>query len=687
MSKQTNSTDIHPSSAIVSGGGRGVSYELKTAGASPCPAAGTCERDASLSSSKDGLEGMSGKSAETTSLEVTAATNPMKEDDIHVMKEDDSYVMEDDDEASEFEEIQKYVEKFKSEDNQKKLDENQKDLEEQMEIKEKELERKKMTKAGKRFKRKQIGLDNEEIECARWFQTNKEYEPPTPKYLLLEDAGEPKYSAAHVFKRTAWMAQALDIRTKAKIPDMRRVNIQGVNYISIHVEDPKFSKKLMETSQLGPCAVRINKDQRKNCSYGVIRDHEEVLADMSEAAITEMMCDCGVIHVMQFTKGKEQAPTISYKLTFDNLICPLEITTLDKRHYEVTEYVPPPLRCFNCQKYNHAISKCRNIKTPTCQRCSVTGHQNRVFNKEGKLISQCTQPKKCFHCAGNHEAGDKECKIQAAEKKINEMIILKKISRKEARMQVLAQVGTSRRPAADVVTVQEQSRERKEQEREKQVFDTITTKVDAYLEGKAQAESAALTQLKEKVDQLLSAGKSNATPDSQDPDLEKRIEEKILQKFATRFESMEDTIKKQGEDIKRLQNDKAELEKVNKTLEKKLEEEKKTKEKVMKELEELKKNNRKRVLSDLSSDNNKAKKSDSSQTSVVATKERTMHTAESSFLNNSSSSSRGSRGGGRGTSSAKARGGHQLSHSQPDPRRPNRSGSGAMDVDHRKTFK
>ena len=178
-----------------------------------------------------------------------------------------------------------------------------------------------------------------------------------------------------------------------------------------------------------------------------------------------------------------------------------------------------------------------------------------------KLISQCTKPKKCFHCEGNHEAGDKECKIQSDEKQINEMIVLKKISRKEARMQVLAQGGASRMPAADVVVVQEQSRERWEQEREKQVFDTITTKVDAYLEGKAQAESAALIQLKETVDQLLTAAKPNATPVSQEPDLEKRLEEKIFQKFAARLDNLEDTIKQQGEDIKRLQQDKVELEK------------------------------------------------------------------------------------------------------------------------------
>ena len=63
-----------------------------------------------------------------------------------------------------------------------------------------------------------------------------------------------------------------------------------------------------------------------------------------------------------------------------------------------------------------------------------------------------------------------------------------------------------------------------------------------------------------------------------------------------------------------------------------------------------------------------------------------MSTAQSSFPNNSSPSSRGSRGGG-GKSSAKARGGHQLSHSQPDTRRPSRSGSGVMDVDLRKTSK
>ena len=154
-----------------------------------------------------------------------------------------------------------------------------------------------------------------------------------------------------------------------------------------------------------------------------------------------------------------------------------------------------------------------------------------------------------------------------------------------------------------------------------------------------------------------------ATPDPKETGLEKRLEEK----FRAKFESLEEIITKQGEDIKQLQQDNVELLKSNENLKKKLIAEKRAKEKVMKELEELKKTKsiNKRMLSDLSPEDSKAKKSDS---------------------NHNSSKSRRKGVGGGGTSSAQGRGSHQVSHSQPVTR-PSRAGSGDMDVDHRNSSK
>ena len=646
--------DIHPN-VIVSDGGRGVSDELKAAGASPCPAVGTSERDALLSSPSEGQEETPTvvKPPENTIIKDNSSDDM---DDNSSVNMDDNDDDDDDDDDDSDVEIQNHLEKYKSEEIQIDLVEKEKELEEKMKMREKQLALKTIKKSGKRFQRKQTVLDAEEKKCAEWFQESNTYEPPTPKYLLLRDTGVPKYTAANMMKRTSWLGMALGISARDKIPDMRRVNIKGVEHISICVEDPQLSRKLLDICKLGPCSVRITKDPRKNCSYGVLYDRDEELADMSEAAITELMSHHGVVNVMQFRKGKEQAPTKSYKITFDRLICPLKVTTIGGRYYEIKEYVPPPLRCFNCQRYNHAVSKCR-YPTPTCQRCSDKGHQSRMFDSEGKLISQCKKPKKCFHCAGNHEAGDKECRIQMGEKKINEMIVLKKLTRYEARMQVLPQDGTSRRSAVEVVIAQDQAKER-----DKQVVDTITPKVDAW-GVKTQACSEAVDKLTEKVEQLLNASKPMATPDPKETGLEKRLKEE----FRAKFESLEEIITKQGEDIKQLQQDNVELLKSNENLKKKLIAEKRAKEKVMKELQELKKTKsiNKRVLSDLSPEDSKEKKSDS---------------------NHNSSKSRRKGVGGGGTSSAQGRGSHQVSHSQPVTR-PSRAGSGDMDVDHRNSSK
>ena len=643
MAGNIRESNIHTESVLVSGGGRGVSDEHKAAVASSSAAVGTCERDALVSRSDGDLT----------------------KGDIVIRSSDTEMAID--------EEIHK---------------------------------RKK--KSRKRAERKKAALDKEEEECATWFQNHsKKYVPPAPKYLLVKDIGVPRYTDANVMKRTAWLGMALGTKDRSQIPDMRRVNIKDVNYISICVEDPGSSKKLLAAKKLGPCTVEIIKDPIKNSSYGVLYDQHKDLKDMSETAIKELMSHQGVTDVMQFKNGKEQIPTKAYKITFDSIICPLDVT-VDGRFYRVKEYVPPPLRCFYCQRYDHARHDCR-CKEPTCQRCSAEGHESREFDKSGNIIKQCREPKKCLHCLGNHEAGNKDCRVQVGYRKVNELMVLKKISRYEAKLQVFPKDGRSRRSDAEVVVAQTQSRERREQERDEQVLSTITARVDAYLETKAQAENRALMELNAKVDRLLNSDKSTVALDTQEAKIVKSLEER----FGTKLKNLEDKLTKQGESIEKLEREKEKLEKSNEDLKKKLKEEKEAKEIIMKELDTYKnKTGKKRCASDLSPNaiqtlkvkkpviankptvntkpaaaNTKVtttKKADTSTKSTPTTADTTktkslIPTANSPTDGGARSIGRGIQGGGGRGGRGKSGGGRgNQSLSQPEPRK---SGSGDMEMD------
>lgn len=59
--------------------------------------------------------------------------------------------------------------------------------------------------------------------------------------------------------------------------------------------------------------------------------------------------------------------------------------------YTVRPYIPPPRRCFKCQKYSHVAAVCK-------QRCARCGENHEYGNCE-----QGMHPK-CCNCGGEHRA-------------------------------------------------------------------------------------------------------------------------------------------------------------------------------------------------------------------------------------------------------------------------------------------
>lgn len=68
--------------------------------------------------------------------------------------------------------------------------------------------------------------------------------------------------------------------------------------------------------------------------------------------------------------------------------------------YNVRVYIPPPLRCFTCQRYGHVAAVCKGKI-----RCSNCGGEH----KYGECEEGATQ--KCCNCGGEHSAAHGGCEV------------------------------------------------------------------------------------------------------------------------------------------------------------------------------------------------------------------------------------------------------------------------------------
>ena len=68
--------------------------------------------------------------------------------------------------------------------------------------------------------------------------------------------------------------------------------------------------------------------------------------------------------------------------------------------YGVSLYVPPPQRCFKCQRFGHVAAVCKGKQR--CGRCSGD-HEYGKCEEGAKL--------KCCNCGGKHSSAYRGCEV------------------------------------------------------------------------------------------------------------------------------------------------------------------------------------------------------------------------------------------------------------------------------------
>lgn len=110
----------------------------------------------------------------------------------------------------------------------------------------------------------------------------------------------------------------------------------------------------------------------------------------------------------------------SVMLEFEDEILPNKVT-LGYMTYNVREFVPKPMRCFNCQRFGHSASTCKRKRR--CARCG----EDRDYEQCRKEI----QPK-CCNCGGSHSVASGGCEVMKRQVEIQQIRVQNKISYADA---------------------------------------------------------------------------------------------------------------------------------------------------------------------------------------------------------------------------------------------------------------
>ena len=219
--------------------------------------------------------------------------------------------------------------------------------------------------------------------------------PEPPRWLIVSSHSE----RGNLFKVKKFVELKLG---HTKRPDISRF---GRNSFLIQAKSDVQSAMLLNM-KLDPEGLIKEVKPHYNFSYarGVI--FNEDLYELSDEEIL-MMCPEGVYKIFKVPRSR------MIILTFINSVLPSEIV-IESEILRVRPYRPRVLQCFNCFGFGHASRVCTRAKI--CQSCSQLEH------------GDCSRPKVCANCKGDHDARNKSCKIFEKEQEAMLLSIAEHIS-------------------------------------------------------------------------------------------------------------------------------------------------------------------------------------------------------------------------------------------------------------------
>lgn len=135
---------------------------------------------------------------------------------------------------------------------------------------------------------------------------------------------------------------------------------------------------------------------------------------------------------LQMWKDSKRCDSMSVMIQFEGNTLPIKVK-LGFMSFSVREYIPPPLRCFKCQRMGHVANACKGK-----MRCAKCGGEHEYGKcEEGTEI-------KCCNCGEGHSAAYAGCPIQQEAREIQKIKIVQNITYAEATRKIKARAETTR---------------------------------------------------------------------------------------------------------------------------------------------------------------------------------------------------------------------------------------------------
>ncbi|KAG7196383.1 hypothetical protein KM043_018835, partial [Ampulex compressa] len=225
----------------------------------------------------------------------------------------------------------------------------------------------------------------------------------------------PKFNVPTSKKRKGNKELLIEVDEYREVANIKKIR-EG---ILVEVLNEKQSLCLLGTKKFAEFDVDVSMHHTLNYCKGVISCTD--LLNCSIEEIENELKDQGIVKAKRMTTRRNGIvqDTASILLTFERPNLPDKVRAA-MYSLPVRAYIPPPLRCFRCQKFGHTSLRCK--AEPTCA-CGNIPHEGRP----------CIDPIICIHCQGRHSAASRNCPRYKEEADIQKIKVEKKLNYFEAK--------------------------------------------------------------------------------------------------------------------------------------------------------------------------------------------------------------------------------------------------------------
>ena len=237
--------------------------------------------------------------------------------------------------------------------------------------------------------------------------------PHDPLYDVFPDAAPPPYIVLMESTRPGKNLGKYDRLALAECIDLvfdggRTIFYNGINQVKIQCESREDANTLVRSQDLMRGGFKLfipSSLIRKKAFTGPIdlRYSASDIVDKLDSETRDAM-----ISVRRRTNDDG---TVSARVEFTLAVArvPRSVRLLGYS-FPLTPVIPPPRRCFTCQRFRHISNQCRSSR-PICEFCS---EHHRTDSCPNKLRSAF-----CSNCCGDHVASSRDCPVYLYEFEIN----------------------------------------------------------------------------------------------------------------------------------------------------------------------------------------------------------------------------------------------------------------------------